>query len=572
MNGQTDSAAASDAARQKHLHDRDVHNAFQKHRCGRFDEAYDVYLRVLRENPDHEHALHYMGLLAQQSGKSGDAEKLILRSLEVHPENADALNHLGQVYVAMDEPRTAARCFRQAISYNPNHFNAINNLANCFRAAGSMETALVHYERAVAIEPNNPVSVYNLGCTLKSLGRHWEAVEWLTRASRCQPGHFLAFHKLGGCMEQLGRFDDAQEFYLKALEIQPDYHEALAALLSLPDHKCDEHEVGRAKKALAEADVDTDVRISLEHALGRYFDRQADYDEAFAHFRACNDLQKINSAPFDIEAVQSRLESYADFYTKERIESLAELGSPDERPVFVLGLPRTGTTLTEQILSSHSLVHGAGELKEMQKAANRVSLSVAKGGLGGFDASPLDAESIRYLSNEYLSVLAADGRSGGERIVDKFPMNSLNIGLIAILFPNAKIVHCRRSALDVAISCFTVLFRMDNDFTNKLEDFGLFYREYDRLMTHWYEALPTKIYTLEYEALIRGSEQQTRALIEHCGLSWEDACLDFKSNERAVCTPSKWQVRQGIYSSSIGRWRNYRKHVGRLREILESGE
>jgi tetratricopeptide (TPR) repeat protein len=548
--------------------DRDTYRAFQKHRCGRFDEAFDVYSRVLREDPNHEHALHYMGLLAQQSGKTQDAEKLILRSLKIRPENPDALNHLGQVYIALEDSSTAARCFRQAISYNPNHFNAINNLANCFRSAGSMETALIHYERAVAIEPNNPITVYNLGSTLKSMGRHWEAVDWLTKATRCQPNHFLAHHKLGACMEQLGRFDEAQEFYIKALEIEPEYYESLAALLSLPDYESGASEIDQAKKALTEADLDPDVRTSLEHALGRYFDKTTEYDQAFEHFRNCNNLQRAGAAPFDIEAVASRFQSYAEFYTRSRIEELAVLGNRDERPIFVVGLPRTGTTLTEQILSSHSSVFGAGELKEMQRAANRVALPVNKGGLGGFDSVPLDGESIQYLSAEYLAILSENAPSDSKRIVDKFPMNCLNLGLIAILFPNAKIIHCKRSPLDVAISCFSVLFKMDNDFTNDLKDFGHFYLEYERLMAHWHEVLPNRVHTLDYESMVDDVELETRAIVDYCNLQWEDACLKFNKNDRAVSTPSKWQVRQGIFSSSVNRWTNYEKHMVELREIL----
>jgi hypothetical protein len=234
-------------------------------------------------------------------------------------------------------------------------------------------------------------------------------------------------------------------------------------------------------------------------------------------------------------------------------------------------MPRTGTSLTEQILSSHSAVHGAGELKLMQQIEARLSFPIDQGGLGGLDAeaSPLTPQSIDYLCRIYLEGMKAKCPESASRIIDKFPMNWTHLGLISILFPNAKIVACCRNPLDVAISCYTVLFKMENDFTNDLRYFGQYYREHQRLMNHWTSVLPTPIFELKYEDLVSEPETQIRKLIAFCDLPWEDRCLRFEENERAVRTPSNWQVRQKLYDSSIDRWKNYEKHLAELKKILE---
>lgn len=550
--------------------DRRVFEAFQRHKFGRFDEAFAEYTDVLRIMPEHEDALHYMGLLAQQSGKSEDATKLIRRSLELRPGNPDALNHLGQVYIAMDAFAPAEQCFRQALAYDRNHFHAINNLANCFKKAGRLETAVIHYERALAIEPRNPICLFNLGTALSALGRHWDAIEYLIKATQYERRNYIAHHKLGMVFEQLGKFGEAQANFIKALEYCPTYYDSLAALLNSAAYETTDAQAETARQVLRHEDITEETRIRLEHALGKYHDKKRSYAEAFEHFRKSNEVQKSVSGPFDIEAVKREFDRYIDFYSSGLIRDCARFGSTDERPVFVVGLPRTGTSLTEQILSSHSMVYGAGELKAMQHIASRVDGPVEHGGLGGLSSTepPLNRDAVEHLCRIYLDKLTLKAPGSAIRIVDKFPMNCLHLGLIATLFPKAKIIHCQRDPLDVAISCYTVLFKMGNDFTNDLRNFGLYYHEHRRLMNHWLSVLPTPVFELSYERLVQDPELGIRQLVEYCGLPWEDACLAFDENERAVRTPSNWQVRQKLYSSSIGRWRNYEAQLAELTELL----
>lgn len=551
--------------------DRQVFNAFQKHKFGRFDEAFAVYSDVLRVMPDHEDALHYMGLLAQQSGKSLDAVKLIQRSLELRRENPHALNHLGQVYIALNDYVTAEQCFRQALVYDPYYFHAINNLGNCFKHAGNFKTALVHYERAITIEPRSSICAFNLGSTLNSLGRHWDAVEWLTKATLYEPKNFVAHHRLGLSFEKLGKFEEANANFKIALRYSPTYYESLAALLNSPPYRPEQAEIDAAQSALDEGDISEETRIRLEHALGKHFEATGDYDSAFRHFRNSNEIQKAGAKLFDIGFVAAEFEKYMEFYTAKNIGYFSRFGSGDERPVFVVGMPRTGTSLTEQILSSHSAVYGAGELKLMQEIESRLELPIAQGGLGGLRAEPppLTRHSIEYLCRVYMDGLKDKEPGQAQRIVDKFPMNCIHLGLISILFPKAKIIHCQRNPLDIAISCYAVLFKMGNDFTNDLDHFAQYYKEYRRLMRYWYDVLPIRPFDLQYEDLVRDPGTKIRELIEFCGLPWEDGCLRFQENERPVRTPSNWQVRQQLYDSSINRWMHYESHLVALRELLQ---
>lgn len=565
-------AESTKNSRTKEELDRAVFNAFREHKSGRLAEAYAVYSDVLRVMPLHDDALHYMGLLAQQSGKIEDAVRLFRRSLQVNPENSDALNHLGQAYVSLNDYVAAERCFRQALEYDANHFSATNNLANCLRHAGDLEKALVLYEQAKEIEPRNPVCAFNYGIALNALGRTRDAIQSLTKATEYGAGNFLAHHHLGILFEQLGEFQDANANYLAALKYQPKYYESLAALLNSPEYEANEDQVRSAKEALAQDDLSSDSRLRLEHALGRHFERARDYDIAFQHFRTSNEVEKSLAKPFDIGSYSCQFDKLIDFYTTEKIEQLTQFGSRDERPIFVVGLPRTGTSLTEQILSSHSAVHGAGELGYMRSIAERVEISVENESLDGLasQASNLTQQSIERWSKEYLDGLDRKSPGSARRVVDKYPINYIHLGLISILFPNAKIIHCQRDPLDVAFSCYTTLFKLDNDFTNDLMDFGLFYKEYLRLMAHWSAVLPTMWFELQYEDLVRKPEIVTKELIAFCDLPWEDECLRFDRNERKVLTPSNWQVRQKLYDTSVGRWKNYENHLRELKSFLEN--
>jgi hypothetical protein len=231
--------------------------------------------------------------------------------------------------------------------------------------------------------------------------------------------------------------------------------------------------------------------------------------------------------------------------------------------VFIVGMPRSGTTLTEQILASHPAIFGAGELQSIPDIARSMKPDYPQRMLR------MNAAEIGGLAQRYLAAIEALAPPEALRVTDKLPVNFTHLGVIATLFPNARVIHCRRDPLDSGLSCFIELFRLSRDFTTDVESIGRYYLQYERLMAHWRKVLPLPVYEQRYEKLIADQEAGSRALVAHCGLPWDDACLNFQGAERTVMTPSRWQVRQPIYSSSIGRWRNYERHMAPMAHLLE---
>lgn len=250
-------------------------------------------------------------------------------------------------------------------------------------------------------------------------------------------------------------------------------------------------------------------------------------------------------------------------FSRAWFERSGPRGSESQQPIFIVGMPRSGTTLTEQILASHPSVFGAGELPDLPR--------ILKGLRPGYPAQVADFDSVRLaaVANEYLDGLRARAPADARRVTDKLPLNFIHLGMIATLFPRAHIIHCRRDPMDVGLSCLIEQFDMDGDYTTCLEDFGDYFLQYERLMAHWRVVLPITMHEQCYEDLVAQPETSARALIESCGLEWDPMCLNFQQLERTVRTPSRWQVRQPIYLHSVGRWRNYAHQMQPLARLLE---
>src|SRR6266478_5628021 len=322
--------------------------------------------------------------------------------------------------------------------------------------------------------------------------------------------------------------------------------------------------VRRAVRMLRTSDATEENRIKLHRGLGKHYERAGDYERAFGHFASAKEFLKRSRAPFDIGAVARTFDRLTQAFSREFFARDQACISDSQRPVFIVGLPRSGTTLVEQILASHPRLFGAGELQDIPKTVKLLRPEYPE------CIAVMDLEALNQLANDYLGVL--DRLAGPEplRITDKMPLNSLHLGLIARLFPESRIVYCRRDPLDVAISCFVELFDLEHDYTTTLEDFGHYFIEHERLMAHWRAALPISIHEVQYEALLADPEGTSRALVAYCGLEWDPTCLQFHKTERTVQTPSRWQVRQPLYQSSIGRWRRYLPHMASLAQFLDS--
>jgi tetratricopeptide (TPR) repeat protein len=543
--------------------DQQVEAAFQRHKQGDLRFANLIYRQVLSQRPNHPAALHYLGLIAQQMGHSKDAAELLKRSISFNPKDPRAHNHLGQIQIALKDNGAAARCFERALELDRNNVEALNNLANVVRVR-DLRQAIELYRRALALNPRAAFAAYNLAQALNEDNEVDEALALFAKTIELDPRHCEARHNLAMLLEQRGRFEEAVEQYLAIQRLQPAHVSSLANLLGIRDYQPDAATVANAEALLKTSGASDDDRVKLHHGLGKHYDRRGAFDLAFDHFSSSKTILRNQGARFDAAAVAKSFDALQQAFTADMFGAGRPVGSDSERPVFIVGLPRSGTTLTEQILASHPRVFGAGELRKIPEIVKFLRPDYPD------CIADMDVEDLQPLAQEYLAVLDDLAGAGATRVSDKLPTNALHLGMIATLFPKARIVHCVRDPLDIALSCLVELFDLEQDYTTSFEDFGRYFLLHEQLMAHWRTVLPIEIHELRYEDMVADPEATSRALVDYCGLEWDPRCLDFTRTERTVKTPSRWQVRQPIYARSVGRWGNYAGHMSGLAGQLQA--
>lgn len=543
--------------------DKKVADAFERHKANDFEHAQKVYREVLDQNPNHPQALHYMGLMAQQMGYADQAMKLIKRSVQLDNSDATAFDHLGRLYLRKEEYETAAKHSKIAVEREPDNVTFLNNYGNSLKYIGDIDGAVEQYSRVLELSPETAVSTYNLANVLKIRKSYDDAIIWFRKTIAIEPGHFRARFELGVSLEQKGAFDEAIIEYLEVLNLKPDHIHAMSNLIAIKSYKPDENIVRRAADMFTDSELKEPEKAKLGYGLGKHYDRTGDYDLAFSYFQTAKDVKRGENTPFDIGQIRAYVDNIIDVFSEDYFAKMRPLGHDTDRPMFIVGMPRSGTTLTEQILASHPLMFGAGEMKEIPKIIGGLKPDYP------LNMNGLGKEEIGEMAQTFLSAMADVAPPHTLRVTDKLPVNFMHLGLIATLFPKARIVHCLRDPMDVGISCFIELFNMEQDYSTNLVDFGLYYLQYTRLMNHWRKVLPLPLHEQYYEELIADQEKHIQALVIHSGLDWDEACLNFQDTDRSVMTPSRWQVRQPIYSSSSGRWKNYAEHMEPLRRLFE---
>jgi len=550
-----------------------LQQAWARHKRGDLAYARSVYEQILRSEPANALALHYLGLIAQQTGHPRVAIDLLQKAIAVDPSDARAHNHLGQIHLACGETAAGVECFRQALRVDPDHLDSLNNMANALADGGNTDEALALYGRALELEPRQPHVLYNCARAHNSKGAVAEAMEHYRSCIALQPDYYRAHHNLALCCEELGRFDAAIQHYREVLRIRPDHGRALANLLALPSFRPDDTLIRHAERLIAsdpvathaggrgEGRIDARDTAKLHHGLGKHYERAGNFEAAFLQFSRSNAAQRTGLPTFDRERLRDTIDGLIATFTPAVLASAATKGLATQRPIFIVGMPRSGTTLVEQILASHPEVFGAGELTRIPELAHRLSTR-HPGGL-----AQLAPDTVHALGQDYLDHIGQLAPATARHVTDKLPFNFLHLGLITLLFPHARIVHCRRHPLDVLFSCFVEIFRKI-DYMTDLTDIAFYIAQKERLMAHWRQALPSAMHELDYEQLVAQQERQTHLLLDACRLPWHAGCLEYFHTERRVNTPSRWQVRQSIYRSSVARWRNYQCHLGPAIELL----
>jgi tetratricopeptide (TPR) repeat protein len=676
--------------------------AMQKQASGQLHEAEKHLRQILQARPDHPFALHLLGVIAHQVGKTEEAVRLIEqairnlpqvgqfhsnlgemcrilqrldeavshgeRAVALDPGSATAHSNLGVAYYDRKELEKAEACQQRALAIDPNLPSALNNMGSIRRELKDKDGAINFYRRVLAVEPRHLESMNNLGAVLTEAERPEEAIQLLIKAIQMNPHYAEAHCNIGNAflmLEQFDRaavgfnntlalradypkaylglariyqeqkrFEDAENMVQKALALAPEMAEAQSLLggiyteagypekaelafakaVELKSDLLSAHlgsghllmEQGRieaaeaafrhamslddtnlgARLALAQVKKVTDgdenmaaliqeadkldsmletKAMSLHFALGKCYNDTKQHDLAMPHFLAGCRLKRKRTE-YDPDNNDKICRNICEFFSPETMEKLRGEGCPSSLPIFVLGMPRSGTTLTEQIIASHPLVHGAGELPDLLALA----ATPRNGSTDGYPLSlkGITRQELKEMGEKY--VLGLRTRNTEARhITDKMPANFHCIGLIHLMLPNAGIIHVKRNPVDTCLSGFTNLFNKSQHHSYDLTELGRYYRNYATLMDHWRKVLPANaFYEVQYEDLVSDHEPQARALLDFCNLPWDPACLDFHRTKRNIRTASVTQVRQPIYTSSVDRWRKYEAHLGPLLEAL----
>ncbi|MDZ4731749.1 MAG: sulfotransferase [Xanthomonadales bacterium] len=498
----------------------------------RFDECENLCKALLRENPSNVNAMRMLARVAGQAEHWKHAEKLLRRVLEIAPEFHDARLDLSRVLKNLDRIEEALDCTAHAVAEMPRNSYALYTHASILSLVNQAETALLFYRRAIQLREHQPAAWIGMGHLLKTLGRTEEGIE----------------------------------AYNKAIEQMPNFGEVYWSLANLKTYHFNDEQVADMERRLNEEDLDEDAQVHFLFTLGKAWEDRADWNKAFEYYEQACEIQRMRIAHDPVEAavINDRI---CEVFTTGFLRARKDYGCVSETtPIFILGLPRSGSTLVEQILASHSQIEGTAELADIAKITASLSKRFARVNYPE-SASRLMPIDWQQLGETYLERTRRH-RQGLPYFTDKMPNNFPSIGFILTILPNAKIIDARRHPLD---SCFGSLkqhFAHGQSWSYDLMEIGEYYLEYRRLMRHWAEVLPGKVLEIRYEDMVNDQQQQARRLLEFCGLPWEDQCLRFYETERAVRTASSEQVRQPIYSSSVHHWKNFRVQLAPLLDVI----
>jgi tetratricopeptide (TPR) repeat protein len=567
---------------------RNLGNALR--RQGQVAEAIVSHSRALAINPGYAEAHNDLGAARLELGQIPEAIACFRQAIRLKADFALAHLNLGRALLGSGDAEQAFASYQRAADLQPDSAAAHWNLGNVLVELGRTEQAVAHYQRAVALQPDFAVAYSNLGCALRDLGRLGAAEVNLRRAQQLLPEQAEIHNNLSIVLRLLHRYDEAaasaarahelkpefapplislariradqgdfaaaEDMLRRALVTDPDSAEACSAIASLRKMTADDAEWFAEAQRIAALGLPARQLAHLYYAMGKYCDDCGDFAQAFGHFRRANELKRGSCAAYDPEGFHGSVTRIMQCFSAERAKERRDPTLTSSRPVFIVGMPRSGTSLAEQILASHPSIHGAGELVYWTQALADWPFESQ----GGAEQDAL----LRSHAGEYLALIESQG-AGAAHVVDKMPANFLSLGLIHTALPNARIIHMRRDPIDTCLSVYFQDFEAAYDYATDLEDLVHYHDEYFRIMQHWRCVLPPEtMIEIPYEALVTESEIWSRRMVEFLGVAWDPICLEFHQTRRTVITASKWQVRQKISRGSVERWRNYEQHLGPL--------
>jgi tetratricopeptide (TPR) repeat protein len=502
----------------------------------------------------------------EEEGKEQAAEMIYRDILKRDPKHVEAARLLAGVATRQKNFRDAEVLLKEVVKNAPDYVRAWADLAHVQRERDQLADSVVSAKHVLELTPERAESHMVYAGAVGSAGDHARAVESYRAAIEIDPERAGAYTGMAHHQKTIGLHEEAVASYRKSIETKTDNAEAYWSLANLKTFRFEDQEVA-AMNALLETDLPDESRAQIHNALGLEMESRQEYERAFSHFVACNEARRPLERydPVDTEDMYGRL---IELFSKDFLSANAGVEAAATTPILVVGLPRSGSTLIEQILASHSQVEGTHELPDLSR-----SIKVVRQKQKGRTRFPEVLEDLalddwRHIGEEYLR-RTEQHRQGSPYFVDKNPNNFIYTGVLHLALPNAKIINARRHPLDSCLGSFKQLFASGQPFTYDMTEISEYYLQYRRLMDHWHEVSPGYVLDVQYEAVVADLENQVRRILEFCGLPFEDACLRFHETERAVKTASSEQVRRPIYSSSVNLWRNYEPHLDEMVHILK---
>jgi tetratricopeptide (TPR) repeat protein len=569
---------------------------------GKLEEALRSLRSCIKQDPDAQRPRQRLGELLSMMGREGEAETVFVDSLAVNPtrrslaeamehverreyskaekiydgvlrqepENFDALRLLGLLCVKRERYDDAAAFFRRAVELAPDFWKAWINLGSALGEQQQFEQAEAAFLSALALGPNSLHTLERLGANALKAGELEKAIDWLQQSLVLDDQYVPSLLCLGHALKTVGKQDEAIDAYRRCAAAKAGFGEVYWSLANLKTFRFSNDEVHAMEAQLAPL-ADTldgeNSEVAFSFALGKAYEDRKNYPRAFEFYSRGNAKKRssVNYDPIEYETQNDRI---IDVFTADFFAEREGWGAKDESPILILGLPRSGSTLLEQILASHCEVEGTAELHYLLRGATQAGLNRADGIKYPQAMHELKAHHVRGIGEEYVESTLRH-RSGARFFTDKMPNNFTGIGFLHSILPNAKVIDARRHPLDSCLGTFKQLFANGQVFSYDLYDLAHYYTQYVRMMKHWDAVLPGKVLRVNYEDVVADLDTQARAIAAHCGLDWQDSMLNFHENQRAVKTASSEQVRQPIYSSSVALWRRYENQLEELIDYLE---
>jgi tetratricopeptide (TPR) repeat protein len=500
-------------------------------------------------------------------GKLAVAEGLLKIHLKRQPTDVAAIRMLAEVAARLGRFEDAEKLLKRALELAPSFLAARHNYALVLHRQSKAADALAQIDLLLAADPHNPSYRFLRASALTRIGEYDAAIALYRNILGEHPTNARAWLSIGHALKTAGRQQEGVDAYRRSAELAPHFGEAFWSLANMKTYRFSDADVAAMQAQLERGDLNEEDRFHLDYALGKAFEDRGDYARSFEHYQAGARRRRAGLA-YDADETSRTTQEHIGFFTKELFSRRAGQGAAAADPIFVVGLPRAGSTLIEQILSSHSAVEGTMELPDILMLAKRIGGGRVRGGAYPGALADMGAAQLKALGEEYIAATQVQRKSGAPFFVDKMPNNFQHVGLIQLILPNAKIIDARRHPLGCCFSAFKQHFARGQSFSYDLTDVGRYYADYVALMAHYDTVLPGRIHRVFYERMIADPEAEIRRLLAYCGLPFEQACLDFHANTRAVRTASSEQVRQPIYADAVAHWRNYEPWLAPLKAAL----